>query len=86
MRNITADVMVAHNTGTKPGMMRVGTKIKEIKIDVIMRKESMTHSRDTNNRGRTSLTTSRSEECLALQTTFDYCDVRIKDQQAVKSD
>ena len=42
MRNTTADVMVAHNTGTRPGMMRVGTEIKGIKIDVTMRKESMT--------------------------------------------
>ena len=88
MRNATADVTVAHDTGTRPGMMRVGTKIKGIEIDITMRKESMTltHSRDTNNRGRTSITTSRSEEHLAVQATFDYCDVRIKDQQAAKSD
>ena len=33
-----------------------------------------------------SLTTSRSEKHLAAQATFDYCDVRIKDQQAAKSD
>ena len=42
MRNATADVMVAHNTDTKPGMIRVDTKIKEIKTDITMRKESMT--------------------------------------------
>ena len=50
-----------------------------------MRKEYDTHSRDTNNRGRTSLTTSRSGEHPAVQATFNYCDVRIKDQQAAKS-
>ena len=42
MRNATADVTVAHNTGAKPGMIRVETEIKEIKTDITMRKESMT--------------------------------------------
>ena len=42
MRNTTADMTVAHNTDTKPGMIRVETKIKEIETDVTMRKESMT--------------------------------------------
>ena len=78
MRNATADVMVAHNTGTKPGVMRVETKIKEIETCHYEEREYDTHSRDTNNRGRTSLTTSRSEECLAIQATFNYCDVRIR--------
>ena len=86
MRNAIADVMVAHNTDTKPGMIRVEIEIEEIETDITMRKEYDTHSRDTNNRGRSSLTTSRSEECSAIQATFDYCDVRIKDQQAAKSD
>ena len=45
-------------------------------------REHDTYSRDTNNRGRSSLTTSRSEEHLAAQVTFNYCDVRIKHQQA----
>ena len=42
MRNATADVMVAHNMGIKPGMMRVETEVAEIETDVTMRKESMT--------------------------------------------
>ena len=42
MRNTTADVMVAHNTGTKPGMMRVETKVTEIETGITMKKESMT--------------------------------------------
>ena len=42
MRNATADVTVAHNTGTKPGMMRVETKVAEIKTGITMKKESMT--------------------------------------------
>ena len=42
MRSSTADVMVAHNTDTKPGVIRVETKIKEIKTDITMRKENMT--------------------------------------------
>ena len=31
---------VAHNTGVKPGVMRVEIKITEIKIDLTMMKES----------------------------------------------
>ena len=42
MRNTTADMMVAHNTDTKPGVIRVETEIREIKTDVTIRKESMT--------------------------------------------
>ena len=42
MRNATADVTVAHNTGTKPGMMRVETKVTEIETGITMKKESMT--------------------------------------------
>ena len=49
-------------------------------------REYDTYSRDTNNRGGSCLTTSRSEEHSATQATFDYCNVRIKDQQAVRSD
>ena len=41
MKNTTADVTVAQNTGAKPGVMSVETKIKEIEIDITMRKESM---------------------------------------------
>ena len=82
MKNATADMTVAHSTGVKPGMMRVEIEVTEIETDVTMKKEYDTYSRDTNNRGRSSLTTSRSEEHLTAQVTFDYCDVRIKDQQA----
>ena len=82
-RNTTADVMVAPNTGVKPGVIRVEIEVTEIKIDLTMKKESMTPSaRDTNNRGRSLLTTSRSEECSAAQATFNYSNVRIRDQQA----
>ena len=42
IRNATADVTVAHNTGTKPGVMRVETKVTEIETDATMKKESMT--------------------------------------------
>ena len=34
--------MVAHNTGAKPGMMRVETEVTEIETGVTMKKESMT--------------------------------------------
>ena len=43
-RNATADVTVAHNTGVKPGVMRVEIKVTGIKIDLTMKKESMTPS------------------------------------------
>ena len=43
-------------------------------------REYDTFSRDTNNRGRSLLTTSRSEE--HSEATFNYSNVRIKDQQA----
>ena len=43
-RNTTADMMVAHNTGIKPGMMRVEIEVTEIEIDLTMMKESMTPS------------------------------------------
>ena len=43
-RNATADVMVAHNIGIKPGMMREEIKVMEIEIDLTMKKESMTPS------------------------------------------
>ena len=42
MRNTTADMTVVHNTGIKPGMMRVETKVTEIKTGITMKKESMT--------------------------------------------
>ena len=42
MRNATADVMVAHNTGVTPGVMRVEIEVTEIETDITMRKESMT--------------------------------------------
>ena len=45
-------------------------------------REYDTFSRDTGNRGRSLLTTSRSEEHSAAQATFDYSNVRIRDQQA----
>ena len=82
MRNTTADVTVAHNTGVKPDMMRVEIEVIEIETDVTGDREYYTYSTDTNNRSRSFLTTSRSRECSAAQATFDYSNVRIRDQQA----
>ena len=65
MRNTTADMMVAHNTGIKPSVMRVETKVTDWDGHHYEEREYDTYSRDTGNRGRSSLTTSRSEECSA---------------------
>ena len=43
-RNATADVMVAPNTGIKPGMIRVEIEVTEIEIDLPMKRWSMTPS------------------------------------------
>ena len=43
-RNATADMTVAPNTGIKPGMIRVEIEVTEIKIDLTMKRESMTPS------------------------------------------
>ena len=45
-RNATADVMVAPNTGIKPGVIRVETEVTEIETDLTMKRESMTPSPD----------------------------------------
>ena len=38
-RNATADMIVAPNTGIKPGMIRVEIKVTEIEIDLTMKRE-----------------------------------------------
>ena len=43
-RNATADMMVAPNTGIKPGMIRVEIEVTEIEIDLTMKRKSMTPS------------------------------------------
>ena len=82
-KSIIADVTVVHNTGVKADEMRVEIKATEIEIDPIMENENMTPSLEILITGAGSfLTTSRSEDWSAAQVTFEYSDVRIKDQQA----
>ena len=81
-KNITVDIRVTHSTGTKAGEMKVETGIIEIETDPVPPDEYDTYSGDTNTRGRSSLATSRSDGHSAAQVTFEYSDLRLRDEQA----